>query len=194
MQIIVRAKEERWFQTRDNPNRHEATSGPKSASAIAPGSPCAENDRDAIWKIFRAVVARGDTYVFDPHISRTKALGYWFGQKRRCYVAVSDERILGTYILNANQPGLGSHVANAGFMVAPSAQGRGIGRSMAVHCLREAERLGFRAMQFNLRRLYQQNCTTPLERPGFRIAGRLPGAFRHTPGRICRCLCDVSAA
>jgi len=42
---------------------------------------------------------RGDTYVFDPHISRAKGLGYWFGQKRRCYVAVSDGRIVGTYIL-----------------------------------------------------------------------------------------------
>jgi hypothetical protein len=73
-----------------------------------------KRDRDAIWQIFRAVVARGDTYAFDPHISRTKALGYWFDQKKRCYVAISHQRVVGTYILNANQPGLGSHVANAG--------------------------------------------------------------------------------
>jgi len=138
-----------------------------------------KNDRDAIWKIFRAVVARGDTYVFDPHISRTKALGYWFGQKRRCYVAVSDERILGTYILNANQPGLGSHVANAGFMVAPSAQGRGIGRTMGEHCLREAQRLGFRAMQFNFVVSTNETALRLWKDLGFSIVGRLPGAFRH---------------
>src|SRR5439155_1567513 len=78
-----------------------------------------------------------------------KALAYWLGPKTRCYVALSDQGIVGSYILKANQPGLGSHVANAGFMVSPSARGRGIGRAMAEHCLLEARRLGFRAMQFN---------------------------------------------
>jgi len=138
-----------------------------------------KNDRDAIWRIFQAVVARGDTYVFDPHISRAKALGYWFSQERRCYVAVSDERIVGTYILNPNQPALGSHVANAGFMVAPSAQGRGIGRAMAEHCLREAERLGFRAMQFNFVVATNKPALQLWKALGFRIVGTLPGAFRH---------------
>ncbi len=106
-------------------------------------------------------------------------MGYWFGQKRRCYVAVSDERIVGTYILNANQQGLGSHVANAGFMVAPSAQGRGIGRAMGEHCLREAERLGFRAMQFNFVVSTNETALRLWRDLGFRIVGRLPGAFRH---------------
>jgi L-amino acid N-acyltransferase YncA len=138
-----------------------------------------KNDRDAIWRIFRAVIAKGDTYVFDPHIARTKALRYWFGQKRRCYVAVSGDRILGTYILSANQPALGSHVANAGFMVAPSAQGRGIGRAMGEHCLREAERLGFRAMQFNFVVSTNKTALRLWKDLGFRIVGRLPGAFRH---------------
>jgi len=137
-----------------------------------------KTDRDAIWKIFRAVVATGDSYVFDPRISRAKALEYWFGQKRRCYVAISDETVLGTYILNANQPGLGSHVANAGFMVAPSAQGRGIGRAMAEHCLREAERLGFHAMQFNFVVSSNETAVRLWKDLGFRIVGRLPGAFR----------------
>jgi len=123
-----------------------------------------KTDRDAIWKIFRAVVARGDSYVFDPHISRAKALEYWFGQKRRCYVAIFDERVLGTYILNANQPGLGSHVANAGFMVAPS---------------REAERLGFHAMQFNFVVSSNETAVRLWKDLGFRIVGRLPRAFRH---------------
>ncbi|PYL98637.1 MAG: GNAT family N-acetyltransferase, partial [Verrucomicrobia bacterium] len=108
-----------------------------------------KEDREAIWEIFHAVVAGGDTYVFDPNISRRKALAYWLGPKTRCYVALSDQGIVGSYILKTNQPGLGSHVANAGFMVSPSARGRGIGRAMGEHCLHEARCLGFRAMQFN---------------------------------------------
>src|SRR6059058_6519362 len=138
-----------------------------------------KEDREAIWQIFRAVVARGDTYVFDPNISRRKALAYWLGPKTRCYVALSDHGIVGSYILKVNQPGLGSHVANAGFMVSPSARGRGIGRAMAEHCLHEARRLGFRAMQFN----YVISTNTAAIRLwqdlGFEIVGTLASAFRH---------------
>src|SRR4030095_11558809 len=40
-------------------------------------------DRDAIWNIFREVVAAGDTYAFDPGMSRQDALGYWFQENTR---------------------------------------------------------------------------------------------------------------
>jgi ribosomal protein S18 acetylase RimI-like enzyme len=139
-----------------------------------------KEDRSAIWQIFHAVVAGGDTYVFDPNISRRKALAYWLAPKTRCYVALSDQGIVGSYILRANQPGLGSHVANAGFMVSPSARGRGIGRAMAEHCLHEARALGFRAMQFNFVVANNRTALRLWKDLGFKIVGRLPGAFRHS--------------
>jgi ribosomal protein S18 acetylase RimI-like enzyme len=64
-------------------------------------------------------------------------------------------------------------------MVAPSAQGHGIGRAMAEYCLREAERLGFRAMQFNFVVSTNEAALRLWKHLGFRIVGRLPGAFRH---------------
>jgi ribosomal protein S18 acetylase RimI-like enzyme len=136
-------------------------------------------DRKAIWQIFHAVVAGGETYVFDPQISRRRALAYWLDPKTHCYVALSDQRIVGTYILKANQPGLGSHVANAGFMVSPSAQGHGVGRAMAEHCLDEATRLGYRAMQFNFVVSTNTAAIRLWKNLGFKIVGTLPGAFRH---------------
>src|SRR5437016_3367814 len=87
-----------------------------------------EADCAAIWDIFRAVVAPGDTYAFDPAITRDEALAYWCGPTNWTYVAEKDGSISGTYILRANQPGPGSHVANAAFMVAPSARRMGVGR------------------------------------------------------------------
>jgi GNAT superfamily N-acetyltransferase len=137
-------------------------------------------DEDAIWEIFRAVVAPGDTYAFDPATSREEGLAYWFSPGAHTYVAENDGRIVGTYILKPNQPALGSHVANAGFMVSPSARGLGVGRRMGEHCLTEARRLGFRAMQFN----FVVSTNTPAVRLwqqlGFEIVGTLPGAFRHS--------------
>src|SRR3954470_12720881 len=91
-------------------------------------------DHDAIWKIFHGVVKAGDTYTIDPNISRDDALAYWFAKDAHTYVAEldrfkrssSEDAIVGTYILKANQAGGGAHVANAGFMVASAAQGDGI--------------------------------------------------------------------
>jgi L-amino acid N-acyltransferase YncA len=136
-------------------------------------------NRDAIWDIFREVVAARDTYAFDPGMSRQDALGYWFQANTRPYIAESSGRIVGTYILRPNQSGGGSHVANAAFMVAPVARGRGIGRAMAEHCLTEGRRLGFRAMQFNFVVSTNDPALRLWQKLGFKIVGTLPGAFRH---------------
>ena len=141
-----------------------------------------EADRDAIWKIFHGVVAAGDTYAIDPDMSREEALAYWSGADTQTYVAESTGRVVATYILRPNQSGGGSHVANAGFMVAPDARGQGIGRAMGEHCLSEARRLGFRAMQFNFVVSTNESALRLWEDLGFKIVGTLPGAFRH-PGK-----------
>ena len=144
--------------------------------------PATEADHDAIWNIFHEVVAAGDTYGLDPNISREDALSYWFAPGTHTYVAEVDGRINGTYILRPNQSGGGSHVANAGFMVAASARGQGIGRTMAEHCLNEARRVGFHAMQFNFVISTNTGAIGLWKELGFEIAGTLPGAFRH-PGK-----------
>ena len=142
--------------------------------------PATDADRDAIWNIFHEVVAAGDTYALDPNISREDALAYWCAPGTHTYVAEqSAVGIAGTYILRPNQSGGGSHVANAGFMVSASTRGQGLGRAMAEHCLSEARRLGFRAIQFN----YVISTNTAAIRLwqdlGFEIVGTLPDAFRH---------------
>ena len=140
----------------------------------------AASDNDCIWDIFRAVVVPGDTYVFDPDISREDALMYWLDSLARCYVAEREGIMVGTYILKPNQPGLGAHVANAAFMVAPSERGLGLGRAMGEHCLNEARRLGFRAMQFNFVVSTNEPAVRLWQQLGFEIVGTLPGVFRHS--------------
>jgi ribosomal protein S18 acetylase RimI-like enzyme len=137
-------------------------------------------DSDAIWDIFHSVVIPGDTYTFDPAISREEALAYWLHPSNWCYVAEREGNVVGTYILKANQPGLGSHVANAAFMVSPRARGFGVGRAMGEHSLNEARRRGFRAMQFNLVVSTNESAVGLWHQLGFKIVGTLPGVFRHS--------------
>lgn len=141
--------------------------------------PANDRDRDAIWEMFRATVAPGDAFVYDPNTPREEAEAYWFADGTGTYVAERDGKILGSYILRANRPGLGDHVANAGFMVDPEARGLGVGGAMGEHALDEARRLGYRAMQFNFVISTNESAVHLWQRLGFQIVGTLPGAFRH---------------
>jgi L-amino acid N-acyltransferase YncA len=138
-----------------------------------------DRDRDAIWAIFRATVAPGDAFVYDPNTPREEADAYWFAKGTRTYVAEQDEKIVGSYILRPNRPGLGNHVSNAGFMVDPAARRLGVGRAMGEHALEEARRLGYQAMQFNFVIATNDSAVRLWQHLGFRIVGTLPGAFRH---------------
>lgn len=144
-----------------------------------------DDDFPAIWPIFRTVVAAGETYVFAPDTSEAEARRLWLELPLATYVAIGrdrangGDRVVGTYYLKPNQPGLGAHVANAGYMVAPEARGRGIGRAMGEHSLAEARRLGFLAMQFNFVVATNAPALALWRSLGFAIAGTLPKAFRH---------------
>src|SRR5262245_12823672 len=133
-----------------------------------------------MWPIFRAVVATGTTYPFDPDTKAEEGFAYWFGPGIASFVAEDGGRILGMYKLVANQRGLGSHVSNASFMVDPAGAGRGVGRTMGLHCLREARRAGFRAMQFNFVVSTNTGAVELWKRLGFAIVGTLPKVFRHS--------------
>jgi L-amino acid N-acyltransferase YncA len=139
--------------------------------------PATNAHAEPVWQIFREVIVAGDAYVFEADTSREAFLAYWFAA--HAYVAIEGEDVLGSYIVKANQPGRGSHVANASYMVASAARGRGIGGLMCGHPLREAKALGFRAMQFNIVVSTNAAAVALWKKHGFAIAGTLPGAFRH---------------
>jgi ribosomal protein S18 acetylase RimI-like enzyme len=91
----------------------------------------------------------------------------------------SEGVILGTYFIKPNQPGLGAHVCNCGYIVASSAQGRGIAARMCEHSQVQALAMGFKSMQFNFVVSTNVRAIRLWERLGFSIVGRLPGAFNH---------------
>ena len=131
------------------------------------------------WEIFHRVVEAGDTYVYDPDTEESTARQIWMCSDAKPFVAVADGKVVGTYILKANQPGLGAHVANAGFMVHPESRGSGVGLAMGRHALETARSLGHKAMQFNFVVSTNSAAVALWEKLGFSIVGTLPKAFRH---------------
>jgi len=78
-----------------------------------------------IWTIFREVVRTGDTYAFSSDMSESAARAAWLfdGTDRRVtFIAQLDGATVGTAYLKPNQVGLGDHIANAGWIIAPSAR------------------------------------------------------------------------
>jgi len=132
-----------------------------------------------VWPIFHAVVGAGETYAYDPAMGFEAARDLWTRPPARCFVARQDGAVVGAYCLRPNQQGLGDHVANAGYMVAPEARGRGIASAMCAHSLDAARAAGFQAMQFNFVAASNEGAVRLWQRHGFAIVGRVPAAFRH---------------
>jgi L-amino acid N-acyltransferase YncA len=142
--------------------------------------PATSDDADAIWRIFHAVVQDGDTYAFLPDTPRDQAVAYFLGPNIASWVIEEDGRVIGMYKLIPNRIGLGSHVANASFMVDPAAHRRGAGQAMGEHCLDQARRAGYLAMQFNFVVSTNLAGVTLWKKLGFEIVGTLPRAYRHS--------------
>ncbi|MBL6445216.1 GNAT family N-acetyltransferase [Fulvivirga sp. 29W222] len=136
-------------------------------------------DVDQIWDIIHKVIKSGDSYAFAPDSSKEKMLAYWMAEKMYTYVAEYQKSIVGTFFITDNQPGLGSHVANAGYMVHPNLRGLGLGKKLGQFSIKEAKRLGYHALQFNF--VVKSNITaiSLWKSLDFQIVGEIPNAYQH---------------
>ena len=138
-----------------------------------------DSDFAQIWPVIHEILRTGDTYPFAPQTTRQEAFQIWMKKPKATYIARLDDKLVGTYYIKANQPGLGSHVCNCGYMVCAEARGEGIGRAMCQHSLVEARNLGFKAMQYNLVVSTNTGAVKLWQDLGFDIVGTLPKAFHH---------------
>ncbi len=139
-----------------------------------------DSDWEAAWRIIEPVFRLGESYAFSPDITEEEAYNVWVRVPERTYVAVDESnKVIGTYYIKANQPALGAHVCNCGYIVAEEARCRGVATAMCKHSQREAVALGFRAMQYNLVVATNEGAVRLWQELGFDIAGTLPNSFRH---------------
>lgn len=139
-----------------------------------------EHDWEAVWLIIEPVFRAGDTYAFSPDITKEEAHQAWIQTPAATFVAVNeDNTIVGTYYIKKNQPGLGSHICNCGYIVAEEARGKGVASAMCEHSQREAVSRGFRAMQYNLVVSSNEGAVRLWKKLGFEVIGTVPEAFHH---------------
>lgn len=138
-------------------------------------------DWPAIWPFFHQIVAAGETYPYDRHLTDDEGRELWMPTaSRRTVVAVDDDgTVLGTANMYANRAGNGAHVASASFMVDPARSGHGTGRALGEHVIEWARAAGFRAIQFNAVVETNTRAVGLWKSLGFEIIGTAPEAFHH---------------
>jgi L-amino acid N-acyltransferase YncA len=139
-----------------------------------------DSDWAAIWEFLQPIIAAGDTYCWPSDSSEAAARTWWMAKLGgRVLVAVDAGAVVGSAEIHPNQPAAGAHVANAGFMVSPTATGRGVGRSLAHRVLEVATEAGYKAMQFNAVVETNENAVRLWKSLGFTTLATVPRAFQH---------------
>ncbi len=146
-----------------------------------------ETDWPGIWAVFEPIVRDGETYPLDPGLDEADARAYWFAPDKTIFVAEDAEqgpetKIVGSYYIKPNSTGPAAHVCNAGYIVHPAARGRGVAQALCRHSIEEADRRGYRAMQYNLVISTNDRAVRLWQHMGFTVVGALPGAFRRPNG------------
>lgn len=139
-------------------------------------------DWPEIWQTLEPVFRAGETYTYPRDISEAEARAAWTGVPHVQVLVAEDPtdgRVLGTAKYLPNHPGAGSHVANASFVVAGDAVGRGVGRALAEATVDSARTDGFRAMQFNAVVETNESAVRLWQSLGFDVLTTVPAAFAH---------------
>jgi ribosomal protein S18 acetylase RimI-like enzyme len=150
--------------------------------------PGTDADHDCLWRIFSEVLADGRYYALDASTTREEALAYWTRNDGPWYVAERDGRVVGACMMHPNQPGHGSHVANAAFVVDAAARGMHVGRVLVERAVDAAVAAVYRSMQFNLVVATNLAAIRLYREMGFAIIGREPEAFQMPDGSYANAL------
>lgn len=145
--------------------------------------PLLDGEARALYEIFALAVGAGEGYPQYAPLTWHDFAELWLGHTTAVLVARLAGAVIGGYYLKPNQPGRGGHIANAGYVVATSARGRGVGRSLVLDSITRAPRYGFDAIQFNF--VFASNPARPMyEELGWREIGRVPRAVDDEPAII----------
>jgi GNAT superfamily N-acetyltransferase len=151
------------------------------------------DDHDELFRAFSRIVGAREGFPHLPPLLRDDFDDYWVARSSALLVARFEGVLIGGYYIKPNFVGRAAHIANAGYFVLAPYRGTGVGRTLVEHSLREARRLGFDAIVFNL--VFESNPARFMyERLGFKEVGRIPAAIDGEDAVIYwRSLVDVES-
>ncbi len=144
--------------------------------------PITDADLEPLRQIFNAIIAEGEAFTYETSFGVSEMRAYVDSYTAGGWVEELDGRVVGGYVLRPNQPGRGSHVCNATYVVDASVRGQKLGRRLGEHSLIRAKELGYSAMQFNAVVSTNEAAVKLWTSLGFEIIGSVPEGFRRADG------------
>ena len=142
-----------------------------------------DDDWPEVWSVLAPAFGAGTSYPLPRDVSEDAARDYWIKNDGFNAVARDDNGvILGVYYLRPDQGGPGSHICNAGYVVAEAARGKGVATAMCVESQARAREMGFRGMKFNLVVANNAAAIKAWDRAGMAVIGTIPGGFQLPDG------------
>jgi len=146
--------------------------------------PATPDDHGDLFMAYTEIVDSGDGFPHVPPVSREEFDDYWIAHSSAVWIIRVDRQLVGAYYIKPNFVGRAAHISNAGYFVVEAHRRKGFGRILVEHSLREARRLGFDAMQFNL--VFASNPARQMYRQlGFHEVGRIPSAVDGEDAIVC---------
>ena len=141
-----------------------------------------EADIPAMVEIWNEGVSDGIAFPQEEELDETTSRDFFAAQTYSAVAEDDNGRVVGLYILHPNNVGRCGHICNASYAVRSDVRGLHIGEKLVADCLCQAERYGYKILQFNAVVASNIHARHLYERLGFVLLGEIPGGFRMKDG------------
>ncbi|WP_373482177.1 N-acetyltransferase family protein [Acetobacterium sp.] len=139
--------------------------------------PLGPADLKPATEIWNFIVTEANSFPGNQVLCEAEAAAM-FAQQTETVCALSENEVVGLYILHPNNIGRCGHIANASFGVKPECRGRGVGRLLVEDCLKRSRDNGFKGLQFNAVVSTNYPAITLYLKLGFKIIGTIKEGYR----------------
>lgn len=135
-----------------------------------------DEDIKAMAEIWNDIVEDGIAFPQTEKLTEDSAKEF-FSSQTYCAVALSEDEVVGLYILHPNNVGRCAHICNASYAVKKDKRGNHIGESLVKDCIQHGKECGFRILQFNAVVKTNYSARHLYEKLGFVPLGTIPNGF-----------------
>ncbi|MCI5592200.1 MAG: GNAT family N-acetyltransferase [Ruminococcus sp.] len=135
-----------------------------------------DEDIKAMAEIWNDIVEDGIAFPQTEKLTEDSAKEF-FSSQTYCAVALSEDEVVGLYILHPNNVGRCAHICNASYAVKKDKRGNHIGEALVKDCIQQGKECGFRILQFNAVVKTNYSARHLYEKLGFVPLGIIPNGF-----------------
>lgn len=141
-----------------------------------------DDDIKAMAEIWNDIVEDGIAFPQTEKLTEDSAKEF-FSSQTYCAVALSEDEVVGLYILHPNNVGRCAHICNASYAVKKDKRGNHIGEALVKDCIQQGKECGFRILQFNAVVKTNYSARHLYEKLGFVPLGTIPNGFLMKNGK-----------